>query len=77
MPFEYTAGQQHRPFTIIVHYRRYHMQFKPLVGGLAVATALTLALAPLQAQAVNLDFNMDGVHPAGASISYAGGAAPV
>jgi hypothetical protein len=53
------------------------MQFKQLVGGLAVATALTLALAPGHAQAVNLDFNMDGVHPAGASISYAAGAAPL
>ncbi len=54
------------------------MGIKQLVGGgLAAAAALILALGPVQAHAVNLDFNMDGSQPVGASISYAGGAAPL
>lgn len=50
---------------------------KLVLGAMGLATAFTLSLAPAQVQAVNLDFNMDASHPAGASISYAGGAAPL
>src|SRR4030042_2773744 len=45
-------------------------------GLLVAILSLFLFVAPVQAAAI-LDFNMDAAHPAGASISYAGGATPL
>lgn len=45
---------------------------------ISVIAGAGLALAAVTAHAVpTLDFNMDAIHPAAASISYAGGAAPL
>lgn len=49
-----------------------------LLGVAAVTFVLGLVFSPASVQAVAiLDFNMDAVHPATASISYAGGIAPL
>jgi hypothetical protein len=45
-------------------------------GFLVALLSLFLFVAPVQAAPI-LDFNMDAIHPAGASISYAGGATPL
>ena len=45
-------------------------------GFLVALLSLFLFVAPVQAIGI-LDFNMDANHPAGASISYAGGATPL
>jgi len=45
-------------------------------GLLVAILSLFLFVGPVQAAAI-LDFNMDAIHPAGASISYAGGATPL
>jgi len=45
-------------------------------GFLVALLSLFLFVAPVQA-APYLDFNMDGSHPIGASVSYAGGATPL
>jgi len=44
---------------------------------LLLSMLVALALTPLSRAASVLDFNMNAVHPAGASISYGGGAAPL
>jgi PEP-CTERM motif len=49
-----------------------------LVGAMVLALVLGASLSPAPVKAVPmLDFNIDGVQPAGASISYAGGATPL
>jgi hypothetical protein len=55
---------------------KYPKRFLPLLTFLVIATTLSLSSVPAQAIGF-LDFNMDASHPAGASISYAGGATPL